>query len=82
MWTDGRRRYIYDTVVFPAYRGRGIASDLGKSSVAALQNDDLVQILKRFLISEGSGIILCNMTIYLSAVLCARSGVWTILAQR
>lgn len=49
MWTDGRRRYIYYTVVFPAYRGRGIASDLGKSSVAALQNDDLVQFLNGFL---------------------------------
>ncbi len=82
MWTRWQEKIYLLYGCFPAYRGRGIASDLGKSSVAALQNDDLVQILKRFLISEGSGIMLCNMTIYLSAVLCARSGVWTILAQR
>ena len=32
--------------------------------------------------SEGSDIILCHMIIDLSVVLCARSGDWTMLAQR
>ena len=41
---DGRRGYIYHTVVLPAYRGRGIASDLVKSSVAALQEEGITRV--------------------------------------
>ena len=60
---DGRRGYIYHTVVLPDYRGRGIASGLVKSSVAALQEEGITRVClnvmetneqgKKFWISNG-----------------------------
>ena len=41
---DGRRGYIYHTVVLPDYRGRGIASGLVKSSVAALRDEGITRV--------------------------------------
>ena len=60
---DGRRGYIYHTAVLPDYRGRGIASGLVKSSVAALQAEGITRVClnvmetneqgKKFWISNG-----------------------------
>lgn len=41
---DGRRGYIYHTVVLPEYRGRGIASDLVEAAVEALQKEGITRV--------------------------------------
>ena len=41
---DGRRGYIYHTVVLPEYRSRGIASDLVNKAVEALQNEGITRV--------------------------------------
>ena len=41
---DGRRGYIYHTVVLPEYRRRGIGSDLVNMAVEALQKEDIIRI--------------------------------------
>lgn len=41
---DGRRGYIYHTVVLPEYRRRGIASDLVNMVVEALQKEDITRV--------------------------------------
>lgn len=41
---DGRRGYIYHTVVLPDYRGKGIATDLVKSAVAALREEGITRV--------------------------------------
>ena len=60
---DGRRGYIYHTVVLPEYRGRGIASDLVEKAVEALQKEGITRVClnvmetneqgKRFWINKG-----------------------------
>lgn len=41
---DGRRGYIYHTVVLPDYRRRGIASSLVESAIAALQKEGITRV--------------------------------------
>jgi len=41
---DGRRGYIYHTVVLPEYRRRGIGSDLVNMAVEALQKEDITRV--------------------------------------
>lgn len=41
---DGRRGYIYHTVVLPEYRRTGIASDLVNMVVEALQKEDITRV--------------------------------------
>ena len=41
---DGRRGYIYHTVVLSEYRRQGIASELVKTAVAALQEDGITRV--------------------------------------
>ena len=60
---DGRRGYIYHTVVLPDYRRRGIASSLVESAIAALQKEGITRVClnvmetneqgKKFWISKG-----------------------------
>lgn len=60
---DGRRGYIYHTVVLPEYRGRGIASALVDAAVDALRHKGITRVClnvmetneqgKRFWISKG-----------------------------
>lgn len=41
---DGRRGYIYHTVVLPEYRGRGIASSLIEAAVGALKEEGITRV--------------------------------------
>lgn len=41
---DGRRGYIYHTVVLPEYRGRGIGSSLVEAAVKALKAQDITRV--------------------------------------
>lgn len=41
---DGRRGYIYHTVVLPEYRNRGIASSLVDAAVKALQEEGITRV--------------------------------------
>ena len=41
---DGRRGYIYQTVVLPEYRGRGIATALVEAAVEALQKEGITRV--------------------------------------
>lgn len=41
---DGRRGYIYHTVVLPEYRGRGIATHLVEVAVEALQKEGITRV--------------------------------------
>ena len=41
---DGRRGYIYHTVVLPEYRGRGIATALVEAAVEALQKEGITRV--------------------------------------
>ena len=41
---DGRRGYIYHTVVLPEYRGQGIASGLVDAAVEALQKEGITRV--------------------------------------
>lgn len=60
---DGRRGYIYHTVVMPGYRGRGIGSDLVEKAVTALRREGITRVClnvtetneqgKRFWIGKG-----------------------------
>lgn len=60
---DGRRGYIYHTVVLPECRGQGIASDLVSAAVDALRSEGITRVClnvmetneqgKRFWTSKG-----------------------------
>lgn len=60
---DGRRGYVYHTVVLPEYRRRGIASSLIRAAVGALQKEGITRVClnvmetneqgKNFWISKG-----------------------------
>lgn len=41
---DGRRGYIYHTVVMPEYRRRGIASSLIEAAVSALEKEGITRV--------------------------------------
>ena len=52
---DGRRGYIYHTVVLPEYRGRGIATALVQSSVVALREEGITRVCLNVVESNEQG---------------------------
>ena len=52
---DGRRGYIYHTVVLPAYRGRGIGSALVDSAVAALREEGITRVCLNVMAANEQG---------------------------
>ena len=52
---DGRRGYIYHTVVLPEYRGRGIASSLVEKAVEALQKEHITRVCLNVMETNESG---------------------------
>lgn len=52
---DGRRGYIYHTVVLPEYRGQGIASDLVEAVVAALQKEGITRVCLNVMATNEQG---------------------------
>ncbi len=52
---DGRRGYIYHTVVLPEYRGRGIGSQLVAAVVQALRKEGITRVSLNVLNSNATG---------------------------
>ena len=52
---DGRRGYIYHTVVLPEYRGQGIASGLVDMVVEALQKEGITRVCLNVLETNEQG---------------------------
>ena len=52
---DGRRGYIYHTVVRPEYRGRGIGSALVDLAVDALKQEGITRVCLNVMESNGQG---------------------------
>lgn len=52
---DGRRGYIYHTVVLPQYRRRGIASSLVEAAVNALKNEGITRVCLNIMESNEQG---------------------------
>ena len=52
---DGRRGYIYHTVVLPEYRRQGIASKLVENAVEALKNEGITRVCLNVMESNESG---------------------------
>lgn len=52
---DGRRGYIYHTVVLPKYRRRGIASELVKAAVDALKEEGITRVCLNVMESNEQG---------------------------
>lgn len=52
---DGRRGYIYHTVVLPEYRGRGIGSDLVEAAVEALQKEGITRVCLNVIATNEQG---------------------------
>lgn len=52
---DGRRGYIYHTVVSPEYRGQGIASGLVDMVVEALQKEGITRVCLNVLETNEQG---------------------------
>ena len=52
---DGRRGYIYHTVVSPAYRRRGIASALVDAAVHALKQEGITRVCLNVMETNESG---------------------------
>lgn len=52
---DGRRGYIYHTVVLPEYRGRGIGSDLVEAAVEALQKEGITRVCLNVIAANEQG---------------------------
>lgn len=52
---DGRRGYIYHTVVLPEYRGQGIASDLVDMAVKALKREGITRVCLNVMESNEQG---------------------------
>lgn len=52
---DGRRGYIYHTVVLPEYRNRGIASSLVQMAVKALQEEGITRVCLNVMESNEQG---------------------------
>ena len=52
---DGRRGYIYHTVVLPEYRGRGIGSGLVEAAVAALQREGITRVCLNVMAANEQG---------------------------
>lgn len=52
---DGRRGYIYHTVVLPEYRGRGIATSLVEAAVSALKAEGITRVCLNVMESNTQG---------------------------
>lgn len=52
---DGRRGYIYHTVVLPEYRRRGIASSLIETAVEALRKEEITRVCLNVMESNAQG---------------------------
>lgn len=52
---DGRRGYIYHTVVLPEYRNRGVGSRLIESAVRALQAEGITRVCLNVMESNEPG---------------------------
>ena len=52
---DGRRGYIYHTVVLPEYRGQGIGSSLVEAVVAALQRESITRVCLNVMAANEQG---------------------------
>lgn len=52
---DGRRGYIYHTVVLPEYRGHGIASALVDAAVHALKEEGITRVCLNVMESNEQG---------------------------
>lgn len=52
---DGRRGYIYHTVVLPEYRRRGIASNLVNAAVEALQKEGITRVCLNVMETNAEG---------------------------
>ena len=52
---DGRRGYIYHTVVLPEYRRRGIASSLIETAVEALRKEEITRVCLNVMESNEQG---------------------------
>lgn len=52
---DGRRGYIYHTVVLPEYRRRGIASSLIEAAVEALKEEGITRVCLNVMESNEQG---------------------------
>lgn len=52
---DGRRGYIYHTVVLPEYRGKGLGSSLVETAVAALRDEGITRVCLNVMESNEQG---------------------------
>lgn len=52
---DGRRGYIYHTVVLPEYRNRGIGTSLVKTAVEALKEEGITRVCLNVMESNEQG---------------------------
>lgn len=52
---DGRRGYIYHTVVLPEYRRRGIASNLVNAAIEALQKEGITRVCLNVMETNAEG---------------------------
>lgn len=52
---DGRRGYIYHTVVLPEYRGKGIGSALVDTAVDALRKEGITRVCLNIMETNKSG---------------------------
>lgn len=52
---DGRRGYIYHTVVLPEYRGRGIGSALVEAAVASLRKEGITRVCLNVMETNEAG---------------------------
>lgn len=52
---DGRRGYIYHTVVHPEYRGQGVGTALVAAAVSALQKEGITRVCLNVMKSNENG---------------------------
>lgn len=52
---DGRRGYIYHTVVLPEYRGQGLGSDLADAVVEAFQKEGITRVCLNVMETNDQG---------------------------
>lgn len=52
---DGRRGYIYHTVVLPEYRGQGLGSDLADAVVEAFRKEGITRVCLNVMETNDQG---------------------------
>lgn len=52
---DGRRGYIYHTVVLPEYRGQGLGSDLAEAVVEAFRKEGITRVCLNVMETNDQG---------------------------